>query len=91
MNHTMTLKMDRIEGAIVRTLGLIERRGFTVTGISTATGDAEHQMEMTLELNTAGRSVEVLARQVARLFDVSSVSFAEQGAPAMRLEESLAC
>lgn len=91
MNHTMTLKMDRIEGAIVRTLGLIERRGFTVTGISTATGETEHQMEMTLELNTAGRSVEVLARQVARLFDVSSVSFAEQDAPAMRLEESLAC
>ena len=84
-------EMDRIEGAIVRTLGLIERRGFTVTGISTATGESEHQMEMTLELSTAGRSVEVLARQVARLFDVSSVSFAEQGASTMRLEESLAC
>ncbi len=91
MNHTMTLKIDRVEGAIIRTLGMIERRGFTVTGISTAAGEAEHQMEMTVELQTAGRSVEVLARQVARLFDVSSVSFAEQDAPAMRLEESLAC
>ncbi len=91
MNHTMTLRIDRVEGAIIRTLGLIERRGFTVTGISTATGESEHQMEMTVELSTAGRSVEVLARQVARLFDVSSVSFAEQDAPAMRLEESLAC
>ena len=91
MNHTMTLTMDRIEGAIIRTLGLIERRGFTVTGISTATGESEHQMEITVELNAAGRSVEVLALQVARLFDVSSVSLAKQDAPAMRLEESLAC
>jgi acetolactate synthase regulatory subunit len=91
MNHTMTLKIDRVEGAIIRTLGMIERRGFTVTGISTATGEAEHQMEMTVELHSAGRSVEVLARQVARLFDVSSVSLARQDAPAMRLEESLAC
>jgi acetolactate synthase regulatory subunit len=87
----MTLKIDRVEGAIIRTLGLIERRGFTVTSISTATGESEHQMEMTVELNSAGRSVEVLARQVARLFDVTSVSLARQGAPVLRLEESLAC
>ena len=91
MNHTMTLRIDRAEGAIVRTLGLIERRGFTVTGITTATGDNEHQMEMTLELFSPDRAIEVLARQVARLFDVTSVSFSAQAPAPLRLEESLAC
>ena len=65
MNHTMTLKMDRIEGAIVRTLGLIERRGFTVTGISTATGESEHQMEMTVE--DYNRQVEDAQRAAGKL------------------------
>lgn len=91
MNHTMTLNIDRAEGAIVRTLGLIERRGFTVTGITTAAGESEHQMKMTLEVYSPDRPIEVLARQVARLFDVTSVSFSAQARPALRLGESLAC
>ncbi len=35
MKRTIELRLARAEGAIVRTLGLIERRGFTVTAIAT--------------------------------------------------------
>ena len=36
MNHTMKLTIRRVEGAMIRALGLIERRGFAVTSITSS-------------------------------------------------------
>ncbi len=30
MNHTLTIQLSGSEGAVIRTLGLIERRGFSL-------------------------------------------------------------
>ena len=40
MNHTMTLTIQRVEGALIRALGLIERRGFAVTSIDASADEA---------------------------------------------------
>jgi len=90
MNHTMKLTIQRVEGAIIRTLGLIERRGFAVTSIDASPDESPHQMELTLEVYSPQRSAEVLARQVEKLFDVCSVNLVT-AEPAMRLKESVAC
>lgn len=90
MNHTMKLTIHRVEGAVIRALGLIERRGFELASIATTSQDAQ-QMELTIELRSPGRPVEVLARQVEKLFDVRKVSLVGTEEPAVTLEESMAC
>ena len=90
MNHTMKLTIQRMEGAIIRTLGLIERRGFAVTSIDATADDSAQQMELTIGVYSPQRSAEVLARQVEKLFDVRSVQVMT-AEPSMRLKESVAC
>jgi acetolactate synthase small subunit len=91
MNHTMKLTIQRVEGAIVRTLGLIERRGFAVTSIDANSDDSDQQMELTIVLRSPQRSVEALARQIEKLFDVRSVHLVTAAEPTLRLKESVAC
>jgi acetolactate synthase II small subunit len=40
MNHTLRMNIHKVEGAIIRLLGLIERRGFSVTAMNAHTDDA---------------------------------------------------
>ncbi len=91
MNHTMKLTIQRVEGALIRALGLIERRGFAVTSINAETHPSAQQMELVIELRSPGRSVETLARQVEKLFDVRAVTLVKAEQPAVALEESMAC
>lgn len=91
MNHTMKLTIRRVEGAMIRALGLIERRGFAVTSINATEDEPAQQLELIIGLRSADRSVDVLARQIEKLFDVCSVSLLHQNEPAARLEESVAC
>jgi acetolactate synthase regulatory subunit len=68
----MELSLARAEGAIVRTLGLIERRGFTVTAITTCNEVNSETLVLRLEIASEGRPFDVLIRQILRLFDVHS-------------------
>ena len=71
MKHEMQVELSACEGAMLRTVGLIERRGFMLR--SCRLHDAEggrRLLEVTLE---SGRPVEVLKRQLERLHDVLSV------------------
>lgn len=61
------LLVDR-EGALVRLLGLVERRGFRLGAISTRA--TPQGTRLSLRLASDDRSAEVLLRQVARLHDV---------------------
>lgn len=71
------IQIDMIEreGALQRIIGLIERRGFS---IQTLDKSAPMQGLTTLKLEVAAReslrTVDVLVRQIARLFDVYAVS-----------------
>jgi acetolactate synthase regulatory subunit len=91
MNHTLRMNMHKAEGSIIRLLGLIERRGFSVTTMNARSDDAAQQLEITVQLHSTGRSVEVLTRQIEKLYDVRTVACMNAGEPAAALQESVAC
>lgn len=63
------------EGAIVRILGLIERRGFVLRDLAVRDEVTDGSLTVELEPRDQARRFDVLARQVDRLVDVKSVSF----------------
>lgn len=65
------IRLNASEGALVRTLGLIQRRGFTVGALDMRTRGS--QLRVRLELAPCERCPEVLARQILRLHDVAAV------------------
>ncbi|MEJ2515567.1 MAG: ACT domain-containing protein [Gammaproteobacteria bacterium] len=91
MNHTLNLTIEKVEGAIIRTLGLIERRGFSVTSIDARANEGDQEMELVIQFTGTGRPAEVLARQIDKLFDVKSVHLVPTKAPAVAPAESMAC
>ncbi len=91
MKHELQLTVNRVEGAILRTLGLIERRGFAVTAIKTAAAEPGSPMDMVLEVESSGRSVDVLVRQVAKLIDVCAVARLETQDAVLVMDEGIAC
>jgi len=65
------IRLAASEGALIRTLGLIQRRGFTVNALDMQTrGD---QLRLRLELAPCQRCPEILARQILRLHEVAAV------------------
>ena len=77
MRRTIELRLARAEGAIVRTLGLIERRGFSVTGIAMRSDAGSESLVLRLEVASDGRPFDVLLRQIQRLFDVRAALLVE--------------
>jgi acetolactate synthase II small subunit len=78
----MTLLIAHTEGALVRVLGTIERRGFALGAISsqhTAQG-----MRLTVSVEAEGRAADVLVRQLRRVVDIREVSL-ELPRPAFQL------
>ena len=91
MNHTLRMKIYKVEGALIRLLGLIERRGFSVTSMNAHADESAQHVEVTVHVHSAGRSVETLARQIQKLYDVRSVAcLTATESPAM-MGESVAC
>ena len=64
------------EGAVVRVLGLVERRGFVVRRLAMNEQENGASLVIDLEPRDPGRRAEVVARQLGRLIDVNHVSFA---------------
>lgn len=79
MNHTQELKLELVlnvaEGALIRTLGLIERRGHRVlSSVLRPREAATNVQKMELVIDCGGRCKDVLMRQLQRLYDVLSVN-----------------
>jgi acetolactate synthase II small subunit len=71
MNHTLHIQLSDCEGAVIRALGLIERRGFRLDKCSVSEADASGRaMEVTV---TSSRPGDLLKRQLERLHDVLHV------------------
>lgn len=70
MNRTIEVGLTQAEGAIVRTLGLIERRGFVVNGVESRQDPHGGPIVLRIEVGSRGRPFDVLVRQIMRLFDV---------------------
>ena len=71
MNHTLHIRLSSVEGAVIRALGLIERRGYSLETctVSNAQGDGRH-MEVSV---TSSRPGDLLKRQLERLHAVCHV------------------
>jgi acetolactate synthase regulatory subunit len=71
MKHTLQVQLRARDGAVLRTLGLIERRGFRLDALSVgepAAGGRSMSVSVSSE-----RPVELLKRQLERLHDVLRV------------------
>jgi len=91
MKYTLRLSVQAAEGAIIRILGLVERRGFALARVDTTSPENNGHLDMELDVVSAERSIELLMRQLEKLFDVSSVMHLQSDANQLVLKESEAC
>ena len=79
MKHTLQIQIHAREGAVLRTLGLVERRGFRLEHLhlGEAQGDG-HAMRLAV---SSDRSIALLKRQLERLHDVIWVEIETDGPP----------
>ena len=71
MNHTLIIQLSGSEGAVIRTLGLIERRGFSLDKCSV--GEIENSRRAMEVSVSSTRPGDLLKRQLERLHDVFHV------------------
>jgi acetolactate synthase II small subunit len=71
MNQNLMLKMVHVEGALIRVLGLAERRGFRPIRVNASPGE-EGTLRVRLTVNSV-RPLEQLITQLEKLYDVTTV------------------
>jgi acetolactate synthase regulatory subunit len=71
MTRTFEIDLDHSEGALLRVLGTVERRGFELVELSADKPDAE-SYSIRLRVDSE-RDPDVLCRQLERLVDVRAV------------------
>lgn len=76
MTGRLTIEYYVAEGAVIRMLGLVERRGFRVTRIVMAEQPCGRRGTLVLEVvpGAGERSPEILALQIGRIHGVSRVT-----------------
>lgn len=74
MSERLLVSFTPSEGAVVRMLGLVERRGYALRGLAMDERADCASITIDLEPRDPARRVEVVARQLDRLVDVNSVS-----------------
>jgi acetolactate synthase-1/3 small subunit len=69
MSKTIHIELDRNEGSLQRLIGLIERRGFHIDGMTmTMIGNGDNrQVALQVRPRDPSRQVDVLGRQIDRL------------------------
>ena len=79
MNYSLRIQLSSVEGAVIRALGLMERRGYSLikclVGESDGTG---RNMEVSV---SSSRSGDLLKRQLERLHDVYHVELLPTAVP----------
>ncbi len=76
MNIKLRITLKDCEGALLRLLGTIERRGHRLVNLSSwqaAAPDASRRLA--LDVNCGSRNPDVLVRQIRRLYDVLNASW----------------
>ena len=74
MNPRLRIEFDEAEGALLRMLGLVERRGYQLGEVLRRGGI----VEIELVPRDPSRRVEVIARQLENLVDVRSITILPQ-------------
>ena len=73
MSNTIHIQIDRADGSLQRLIGLVERRGFHIDGMSMADEGASRRIALTVRGRDAARSIDNLGCQIDRLFGVSRI------------------
>ncbi len=74
MNHLIHIKLDRLEGSLMRILGLVERRGFHIDEMELYDlGEATRGLTLKLRLRDQARTLETLGLQIDRLYGIERV------------------
>ena len=81
MSDTIHIQIDRADGSLQRLIGLVERRGFHIDGMSMADEGPSRRIALTVRGRDATRSIDNLGCQIDRLFGVARI-----GAPAYQSE-----
>ncbi|WP_417484540.1 ACT domain-containing protein [Maricaulis salignorans] len=75
MSNTLNIEIFETEGALVRLIGLIERRGFVISSMAmSAPSNGSARVTVDVAARGGARQIDVLTRQIERLFDVHAVS-----------------
>jgi acetolactate synthase regulatory subunit len=79
MNYSLRIQLSSVEGAVIRALGLMERRGYTLNKCSVGESDGTgRNMDVSV---TSTRSGDLLKRQLERLHDVYHVELLPTAVP----------
>jgi acetolactate synthase regulatory subunit len=74
MTHRLDIEFARAEGAVLRLIGLVERKGFEICAIDMAqAGGASAQLHLSVTPRDTGRRIEVLSRHLEKVYGVISV------------------
>ena len=65
------LNIDRADGSLQRLIGLVERRGFHIDGLSLSEDGSGRRVEMAVRGRDAARCTQTLGRQIDKLFGVT--------------------
>lgn len=76
MTERLTINFTPAEGAVLRMLGLVERRGYLLRNVTMKEDGATASLVIDVEPRDSSRRVEVVALQLGRLIDVNSVNLA---------------
>ncbi len=75
MSGRIDIDFAPAEGAVLRMLGLVERRGFELRGIEMAEREGRGSLSIEVSPRDPSRSLQIVAGQLKRLVEVRSVSF----------------
>ena len=73
MSDTIHIQIDRADGSLQRLIGLVERRGFHIDGMSMADEGPSRRIALTVRGRDAARSIDNLGCQIDRLFGVARI------------------
>ncbi len=76
MSDTIHIQIDRADGSLQRLIGLVERRGFHIDGMSLSDEGAMRRVQLQVRGRDDGRCTENLGRQIDKLCGATRVGFA---------------
>ena len=75
MSDRITIKFAKSEGALIRLIGLVERKGWEVQALTLGQSvqDGAAEMQLSLAPRDETRTVDVLCRHIEKMHDVTDV------------------
>lgn len=74
MTACLQIDFEAAEGALLRIIGLVERRGYRVRELSLTEHSAHSSLSLLIAVRDDQRRPDVLARQISNLVDVISIT-----------------